>query len=115
QKSSKQFEGVLDEVELPELRVDGVELAGRVRVAGAQPLDATFALTGGGIRAGGTGKLELKIEAKAGLGSVVTQFTLEPRLDAEGRLEALGAVAEALAKSALLAEPARLRAEVAIA
>lgn len=104
------FKGVLNEVDLPELRVDGIDIAGRVRVAGPQPVDATFALTGGGIRAGEAGRLELKIEAKAGLGSVVTTFTLRPTLGADGRIDALGAVAEALATSKLLAEPARLRA-----
>lgn len=114
ERAAKRFDGVLNAIELPELRVDGVDIAGRVRVQGPQALDATFALSGGGIRAGQAGKLELKIEAKAGLGTVVTRLTLEPGLDAEGRLDALGAMAEALATSALLAQPARLRAEVEI-
>ena len=112
---AKPFDGVLNAAELPELRVDGIDVAGRIRVSGAQALDATFALTGGGIRAGQTGKLELKIEAKAGLGSVVTSFVLEPRLGADGRLDALGALAEAFATSKYLAQPARLRAKVDIA
>lgn len=114
-KAEKPFEGVLDAVELPELRVDGIDIAGRLRVAGPQPVDATFALSGGGIRAGQAGQVELKVEAKAGLGSVVTTFTLRPTLGADGRIDALGAVAEALATSKLLAEPARLRAKVDIA
>jgi len=113
-EAAKPFNGVLDAAQLPELRVDGIDIAGRVRVAGPQPLDATFALTGGGIRAGQAGKLELKVEAKAGLGSVVTTFTLVPTLGADGRLDALGAVAEALATSKLLAQPAKLRAKVDI-
>jgi hypothetical protein len=112
---AKPFDGVLNAVELPELRVDGIDIAGRLRVVGAQALDATFALTGGGIRAGQAGKLELKVEAKAGLGSVVTTFTLAPTLGADGRLDALGAVAEALATSKLLSRPAKLRAKIDIA
>jgi hypothetical protein len=112
---AKPFDGVLNAVELPELRVDGIDISGRLRVVGAQALDATFALTGGGIRAGQAGKLELKVEAKAGLGSVVTTFTLVPTLGADGRIDALGAVAEALATSKLLAQPAKLRAKVDIA
>ncbi len=111
---AKPFNGVLDAAKLPELRVDGIDIAGRLRVAGPQPVDATFALSGGGIRSGQAGKLELKIEAKAGLGSVVTTFTLAPTLGADGRLDALGAVAEALATSKLLAQPAKLRAKVDI-
>ena len=112
---AKPFDGVLNAVELPELRVDGIDIAGRIRVVGAQALDATFALTGGGIRAGEAGKLELKVEAKAGVGSVITTFTLVPTLGADGRIDALGAVAEALATSKLLAQPAKLRAKVDIA
>ncbi len=111
----KPFNGVLQELDLPELRVDGIDIAGRVRVAGPQPVDATFALAGGGIRAGQAGQVELKIEAKAGLGSVVTTFTLVPTLGADGRIDALGAVAEAFATSKLLAQPARLRATADIA
>lgn len=114
QKPAKPFDGVLNAVQLPELRVDGVDLSGCVRVLGAQPVDATFALTGGGIRAGQVGQLVLKVEAKAGLGSVVTTFTLAPKLGADGRLDALGAVAEAFATSKLLAQPAKLSAQVDI-
>lgn len=111
---AKPFDGVLNAAELPELRVDGIDIAGRIRVLGAQPLDATFALTGGGIRAGQAGKLELKVEAKSAAGSVVTVFALTPTLGADGRLDALGAVADALATSKLLAQPAKLRAKVDI-
>lgn len=114
QQPAKPFDGVLNAVQLPELRVDGLDLSGRVRVLGAQPVDATFALTGGGIRAGQVGQLVLKVEAKAGLGSVVTTFTLAPKLGADGRLDALGAVAEAFATSKLLAQPAKLSAKVDI-
>ena len=114
QEPAKPFDGVLNAVQLPELRVDGLDLSGRVRVLGAQPVDATFALTGGGIRAGQAGQLILKVEAKAGLGSVVTTFTLAPTLGADGRLDALGAMAEAFATSKLLAQPAKLRAKIDI-
>lgn len=111
----KPFDGVLRELGLPGLQVDGIDIAGRVRVAGPQPVDATFVLSGGGVRAGQAGQIELKVEAKAGLGSVVTTFTLVPTLGADGRIDALGAVAEAFANGKLLARPARLRATADIA
>lgn len=112
--ADKPFAGVLGEAQLAGVQIEGLDLAGRIRVLGPQPVEATFTLTGGGVRAGQTGQLELKVEAKDGLGSVVTRFTLAPKIGADGRLDALGAVAEAFAQSALLASPARLRATVDI-
>jgi hypothetical protein len=111
----KPFQGVLDAAQLPELRVDGLDVAGRVRVLGEQPVDATFTLAGGGIRAGQTGRVELKLEARAGAGSVVSTLTLTPALGADGRLDAVGAVIEALANSQYLAQPANLRATADVA
>ena len=114
-KPATPFSGILNMAAMPaELRAEGIDVAGIIRVSGKQPLEATFALTGGGIGAGQEGVLELSVEAKAGLGSVTTKFTLRPKLGAGGKIDALGAVAEALATSKLLAEPARLRASVNI-
>jgi hypothetical protein len=112
---SKPFDGLLNAAQLPVLDIEGIDLSGRLRVAGAQPVDATFTLTGGGIRAGQTGELVLKVEAQSELGSVVTTFTVSPKLGADGRLDALGAVVEALAQGKLLAQPSRLRATADIA
>lgn len=109
------FEGVLRAAELPELRVEGVDIAGRLRVSGPGAMEADFSLRGGGVGAGRTGELVLTIAAEAGLGTVTTTFTLSPRLGADGRLEALGGVAEVLAKTVLLAAPARMKATLEIA
>ncbi len=111
----KPFNGVLEGMDLSGISVEGVDVAGRVRVAGAQPLEGSFALAGGGIRAGQAGQVELKVEAKAGVGSVVTTFSLSPSLDAAGRVDALRGAAEAFATSKFLAQPARLRATADIA
>lgn len=115
EKPATPFAGLLNMAALPaDLRAEGIEMTGLVRVAGKQPLEAVFALTGGGIGPGRAGKLELKIEAKSALGAVSASFILQPKVGAGGEIDALGAVAEALATSKLLAEPARLRASVDI-
>ena len=62
-EAKKPFEGVLREVDLPELRVDGIDVAGRLRVAGPQALEANFSLRGGGVRAGETGEIILRCPA----------------------------------------------------
>jgi hypothetical protein len=115
EKPATPFAGILNLAVLPaDLRAEGIDVTGIIRVAGKQPLEAVFALTGGGMKAGQEGTLELKVEAKAGMGAVTAKFTLRPKVGADGRIDALGAVAEALATSKLLAEPARLRASVDI-
>ncbi len=109
------FAGVLSSLVLPaNLTVDGIDLTGRVRVVGAQAADLTFALRGGGLRAGQGAEFVFEAQVRTGADEVKAKVVLSPALDAQGQIEALGAALDALASSPRLAAPASLRAEARI-
>lgn len=106
---SKPFSGVLGAAD--GLRIQILDIAGVVRVAGPQPVTARFALTGGDVKAGNTGKITLRIDADAGAaGTVVTTFDLSPTLDAAGQLSALALTLQAAAEGGALTTPTSLNA-----
>jgi hypothetical protein len=112
---ARPFEGVLRALQLPAMTVDGVDLAGVVRVAGPVPIAADFTLKGGGVAAGKEGRLELKVVAQGGeasAGSVV--LALLPTLDAGGQISALTVVLDATAKGLFQGKANSLRSEIAI-
>ncbi len=113
---AKPFDGLLKALELPAgLEVNGLDLAGVVRVAGPQPVTLNFTLTGGGLAAGREGRFDLKLTAKADrLGDVATTIALLPQLDAAGQLSALVLRLDATGKGGFLAKPASLRTEATI-
>lgn len=95
----------------PGLSVEGIDLSGRVRVAGAQATELSFSIRGGGLRAGNTAAFTLEAQVKAGDDTVAATLKLAPAMDAAGQLTNIGLALDALATSPLLATPARLRAE----
>ncbi len=111
------FEGVLKAITLPELRVNGLDMSGVLRVSGPQPLTAEFALSGGGVAAGESGRVELKLRVKPPQGAeLVSTLAVEPTLDAAGQLSALLLSLQANTKGeGFLARPASLRGEALIA
>lgn len=112
---SSPFAGLLKSIALPaSLRAGGVDLAGTIRVLGAQPVEAAFTLKGGGIAAGSEGALTLTLNASATQGKLVSEVLLRPTLGADGQLTALSAVLNATAESTSLATPAKLQTELAI-
>ncbi|MEY4488629.1 MAG: hypothetical protein RIQ79_1137, partial [Verrucomicrobiota bacterium] len=114
-KPSQPFAGLLKSIVLPaSLRADGVDLAGTIRVLGAQPLDAAFTLKGGGIAAGAEGSFTLTLNASAKQGKLISELLLRPILGADGQLSALTVVLNATAESISLAAPAKLKTEFAI-
>jgi hypothetical protein len=109
------FAGLLKALALPaSLRAGGVDIAGTIRVLGAQPIEAAFTLKGGGIAAGSEGAFTLTLNASAKQGKLVSELLLRPALGADGQLTALSAVLNATAESASLATPAKLQTELAI-
>ncbi len=109
------FSGLLKSLVLPaSLRAGGVDIAGTIRVLGAQPIEAAFTLKGGGIAAGSEGAFTLTLDASAKQGKLVSEILLRPALGADGQLTVLSAVLNAAAESASLATPAKLQAELAI-
>ncbi len=113
--ASTPFAGLLKAIVLPaSLRAEGVDLAGTFRVLGAQPVDASFTLKGGGIAAGAEGAFTLTLNASAKQGKLISELLLRPTLDADGQLGALTAVFNATAESTSLAAPAKLQTEIAI-
>lgn len=114
---AKPFAGVFDAADIGgELRIQTLDVTGLVRIAGPQPVTARFALGGGGVAPGGTGKITLRVDTDAGAaGSVIITFDVAPTLDAAGRLNALSLVLQAAAKGGALANPAALSAELSAA
>jgi hypothetical protein len=109
------FAGLLKSLALPaSLRAGGVDLAGTIRVLGAQPVDAAFTLKGGGIAAGSEGALTLTLNASARQGKLISELLLRPTLGTDGQLTALSAVLNATAESTALATPAKLQTDIAI-
>lgn len=113
----KPFAGLLAALPLPrDLAVNGVDLAGVLRVGGPTPLAVDFSLSGGELAAGRQGAFTLKIklqpEASRELAATVL---LQPTLDAAGQLSALAARIDALASGGPLSQPASLRTEVTLA
>jgi AsmA family len=109
------FAGLLKAVALPPgLRAEGVDLAGAIRVLGAEPVDATFTLKGGGVASGAEGAFTLTLNASAKKGKLVGELQLRPSLGADGQLSAIKAVLSATAESAELAAPAKLDTELTI-
>lgn len=112
---STPFAGLLKSLALPaSLRAGGVDLAGIIRVAGANPVNAAFTLKGGGLAPGAEGAFTLTLSATASQGKVISELLLRPTLGADGQLSALSAVLDATAESAALAAPAKLRTELSI-
>jgi hypothetical protein len=109
---AKPFAGVFGAVKLPgNLRIQILDITGVVRVAGPQPLSARFALSGGDVATGGTGKITLRIDADAGAaGTLATTIDLAPTLDAAGQLSALALTLQAVAEGGALASPTNLKA-----
>jgi hypothetical protein len=109
---AKPFSGVFGAAKLPDnLRIQFLDIAGVVRVAGPQPVSARFALSGGDVAAGGTGKITLRIDADAGAaGTLSSTLDLAPTLDAAGQISALAATLQAVAEGGALASPANLKA-----
>lgn len=109
------FAGLLKSFAIPAaLRAGGVDIAGTIRVLGAQPIEAAFTLKGGGIAAGSEGAFRLTLNASARQGKLVSELLLRPALGADGQLTALSAVLNATAESVSLATPAKLQTELAI-
>jgi len=109
------FAGLLKALALPaSLRAGGVDLAGTICMAGAEPVDAAFTLKGGGIAAGSEGAFTLTLNASAKQGKLMSELLLRPTLGADGQLTALSAVLNATAESAALATPAKLQTDLVI-
>jgi len=113
----KPFAGLLSALTLPRgLAVNGVDLAGVLRVAGPTPLAIDFSLTGGEVAAGRQGGFELKIHCQPEASSdLATTLRLQPTLDDAGQLSALAARLDAQASGGPLRHPANLRADLALA
>ncbi len=113
----KPFAGLLSALSLPrDLAVNGVDLAGVVRVGGPTPLAVDFSLTGGEIAAGRQGAFALKIKFQPDASrELAATVLLQPTLDAAGQLSALAARIDALLSGGPLRHPASLRTEVALA
>ncbi len=112
----KPFAGVLGSVNTPNgFRIQFVDISGMVRIAGPRPLTARFAVSGGGVAAGETGKIALRIDADAGAaGSVVSTFELSPGLDAAGQLSSLALALTTAAEGGALKMPASLNASLSV-
>ncbi|MBC8008838.1 MAG: hypothetical protein H7067_01915, partial [Burkholderiales bacterium] len=110
------FDGLLKAIELPPgLQINGLDLAGIVRVSGPQPATLDFSLTGGAVSAGKQGRFDLKLTAKAGsLGEVATTLALLPTLDPSGQLSALVIQLDAKAKGGFLQKETTLRTEAGV-
>jgi AsmA family len=109
------FAGVLRAAKLPELSIEDVDISGVVRVAGASPIEATFALKADNFHPGQIGLLELKLKATTSGATLDSLITLRPTLGANGQLASLATALEAVATSAKLAQPARLRVQADVA
>ena len=114
---AKPFSGLLSALALPEqLSVDGVDIAGVLRIAGVKPVEVVFSLTGGEVAAGRQGAFELKVQVKPDAATdLATTLRLEPTLDPSGQLSALAARIDARVAGGPLGRPASLRTDLALA
>lgn len=117
------FAGVLKAVPLPAgLKVNGLDIAGVVNVAGDEPLALAFAVTGGGVEAGKAGRVEVKLSARVPLeflppsvtervAEVSSTFALVPTLDAAGQLSDLALQFDTLLKGGFFSKDTLVRTE----
>jgi len=111
-KDSAGFGGVFDLLQLPvDLSAGTLDVEGRVIVRGAEAVDATVALTGGGLGAGKTGKLRIVSSATLPAGAVDslrTDLTLSVGMDGPRSISSLAALLQAEARGTQFPAGARL-------
>jgi hypothetical protein len=114
---AKPFAGLLSALSLPgKLAVNGVDLAGVLRVAGPTPLTVDFSLTGGEVAAGRQGAFDLKLHVKPDASTdLATTLKLLPTLDDAGQFSALAIRIDTQVAGGPLRRPASLRTDLGVA